>query len=446
MIIPTARTLLLFSATALPATLALAFAGLGWETVAGVVLLICAVAGIDAMRAVARLRGLRTEFPPRLNLTRNRQGILVFSIEDLGGMSRALRVGLELPEGITSPYTDCPVRLPRDGRRITVSWPVTGAARGIYDLARCHLRAPSPLGLWHCQSVAQPGTRLHVYPDLFGERKKLAALFLNRGEALIHPHRQVGQGREFEKLRLYLPGDSLGDIHWKASAKRGHLVTKEFQLERTQEVYVIIDASRLSGRRTEAANGAVGDTLLDHYLSAALILCMTAQRQGDLFGIMTFSDRVTGFVRAKAGKGHLGACREALYGLRPSPVTPDFEETATFLLSRLRRRALLLFLTSLDEPLLAEDFAHSVKVLGRRHLVLVNMLRPASARPLFSDQEVENLDDVYRGLGGHLVWHGLRELKESLKLQGVELSLCGHGNLCADMASRYINVKRRQLL
>ncbi len=447
MIIPGARILCLFAMTVLPATLVAAFAAEYRAVLAGVFILFCLVVAIDALRAAGRLRGLTAEFPQRLNLTRDRQGILEFSLGDRKGLSRSVQVGLELPHGIISPLADSRVRFPDGWRSLTISWPITGTARGIYELATCHLRVPSPLGLWFGQSALPAGAQVHVYPNLFEERKKLAALFLNRNDALIHPQRQVGQGREFEKLRLYLPGDSLGDIHWKATAKRGHLVTKEHQIERTREVYVIIDASRLSARRTASAtDGGVGDTLLEQYLSAALILGMIAQRQGDLFGIMTFSDRVTNFVRAKAGKSHFGVCREALYNVHPCLVTPDFEEMASFLLARLKRRALLLFLTSLDEPLLAETFSSSVKVLGRRHLVLVNMLRPASAKPLFSDQGVDNIENLYLRLGGHLVWHSLRELRESLKLQGVELSLVEHGRLCADMVSHYMNVKRRQLL
>src|SRR5207247_10489432 len=88
------------------------------------------------------------------------------------------------------------------------------------------------------------------YPNLFTERKSLAALFLHRGSFGLHAQRQVGKGREFEQLREYIPGDGFDEVHWKATAKRGRPITKIFQVERTQEVYVVIDASRLSARPT----------------------------------------------------------------------------------------------------------------------------------------------------------------------------------------------------
>jgi uncharacterized protein (DUF58 family) len=76
---------------------------------------------------------------------------------------------------------------------------------------------------------------LRVYPNLLGERRAVASIFLRRALPGVHSARQIGKGRDFEKLRDYVPGDSFDDIHWKATAKRAHPVTKVFQIERTQE-------------------------------------------------------------------------------------------------------------------------------------------------------------------------------------------------------------------
>jgi uncharacterized protein (DUF58 family) len=287
------------------------------------------------------------------------------------------------------------------------------------------------------------GTHLAVYPDLFAERQRLAPLFLGRDATPIHPRRQVGQGKEFEKLRAYLPGDSLADIHWKATAKRGVPVTKEHRIERTQEIYVAVDCSRLTAR---SAGEEGGDSILEQYITAALTLGMITGRQGDLFGLTTFSDRVHDFVRAGSGRGHFGVCRDLLHRLVPRTVSPDFGELATFLALRLRRRALVIILTSLDEPALAEQFARTVGVVSRRHLVLVTMLRPDAAWPAFTSPPPATRDELYRSLGGHLLWHSLAEQKETLRRRGVDFSFLDRGRLAADLVSRYIEVKRRQIL
>jgi hypothetical protein len=132
--------------------------------------------------------------------------------------------------------------------------------------------------------------------------------------------------------------------------------------------------------------------------------------------------------------------------LQPTSVNPDFDELCTFLRLRLRRRALLVFLTNLDDAILAESFVKNMELIHRQHLVLVNMLRPAAAQPLFSNQAVGSADDLYHELGGHMLWHDLRELERVLHYLGVNFSLLENEKMCVDLVSQYITVKRRQLL
>ena len=301
------------------------------------------------------------------------------------------------------------------------------------------------MGFWAIRASQPVRAELRVYPNLFDERKNVSALFLKRGDRGVHTQRQAGQGREFEKLRSYLPGDSVGEIHWKASAKRGHPVTKVFQIERSQEVYVIVDASRLTARKVALANGAETN-VLERFVTAALILGLAAEQQGDQFGLITFSDRVLDFVRGRNGQAHYDACRERLYTLHPQIVTPDFDELATFIRLRLRKRALLIFLTALDDPMLAESFVKSVELLCRQHLVLVDMLQPAGAVPLFSGAEPQRLDEVYQQLGGHWQWHKLRELQTVLQRRGVRFSLLDPLRLPAQLVAQHAAVKARQLV
>ena len=110
---------------------------------------------------------------------------------------------------------------------------------------------------------------------------------------------------------------------------------------------------------------------------------MAAEQQGDLFGLVGFNDKVNQFVRAKSGKAHFDSCRDAIYTQHPKMVSPDFDELCAFLRTRLRKRALLVFLTALDDPLLAESFSHNMDLLCRQHLILVNMPKPPGADPLW---------------------------------------------------------------
>jgi uncharacterized protein (DUF58 family) len=403
---------------------------------------------LDAISSRSASAGVSVEFSETVHLIKDREGEIELRIKNRGPKTRRARLGLAFPEAIRPAQEDLLVELPGGGVVSLFRWRCTASRRGRYLFDACYLEVPSSVGFWAARLVLPVRCEVRVYPNLMPERKKLAALFLNRGDFGAFATRRAGPGREFEKLREYVYGDTYEHIHWKTTAKRGRPVTKMFQVERTQEVYIVIDASRLSGREVPASGGTNGhaETVLERFINAALVLGVAAERQGDLFGVATFSDRVHRFVRAKNGQAHYAACRDAIYGLQPRRVTPDYNEICSFIGMRLRRRALIVFLTSLDDPILAESFERNMDILRKRHLVLAGMLRPADAYPVFSRSDGASLDDLYRDLAGHLLWHDLRELTKKFQRRGVRFFLLDNERMCPQLVSRYRDVKQRQLV
>jgi uncharacterized protein (DUF58 family) len=465
MIVPQTRLLFWFTVVVLP------FAALGTvypdAFLFSVVLIagLLAVALLDAALAFGSLTGITVELPEVLRASKDRPLNIPVIVCNARQHSMRLRIGLALPRQLQIENEDVVVTLPEGAERSCLEWKCQPVKRGNFQVTRAYLETNSRLGFWAVRGSVPVQGEVRVYPNLLAERNKLAALFLHRGTFGLHAQRQIGKGRDFEKLREYVPGDGFDEIHWKATARRGHPVTKVFQIERTQEVYVVVDASRLSGREAVSSFGfrvsssaetpalveretrnSKPETILERFLTAALILGQAAEQQGDLFGLITFADQVQTFLRARNGKAHYSACRDAIYTLEPQNCTPDFDEIAAFIRTRLRRRALLFFLTSLDDPVLAEGFVRNMSLLAGQHLVLVNMIQPPDASPLFSRPDVEGIDDIYRHLGGHLQWHSLRELEKVLQRRGVKFSLLKNERLATELVSQYVGVKRRQLL
>lgn len=417
-----------------------------------------AMAIIDAFGARKNLNGLGVELPAVARMSKDREAKLEVRLRNAPQTARRIRLGLVLPRAIEAAEEETEVNLPAGAEWSRLPWTCKPRSRGTFQVNTACLETRSPFGFWDARKTLPVNSELRVYPNLLNERRGLAALFLHRSAAGLHAQRQLGKGREFEKLREYIPGDGSDEIHWKATAKRGRPVTKIFQIERTQEIYVIIDASRLSGRELpnpapppqadgSQAEGAGGSTTtLERFITAALVLGLAAEQQGDLYGLVTFSNKVERFVRARSGKAHYSTCRDALYQLQPQMVTPDFDEVCTFIRLRLRRRALLLFLTSLDDPLMAESFVRNMDLLRTQHLVLVNMVPPPGVAPVFSEPGVSAVDDLYERLGGHMRWQSLRELEKTLQRRGVQFSLLRNERLSTDLVSQYLNVKRRQVL
>lgn len=453
MIVPRTRLVWWVALVALPFSLLAAVepaaAGVSFGSIAALVL----VAVADALGGRRTLAGISVVLPEVVRLSRNHAGKVELRIHNERKTAQTLRLAPAFPEEVPARDPEMEVSLPADHEWSRVDYICHPTRRGRFNLKSIYVEGASPLGFWSMRSRLPAAAELRVYPNLLTERRNLAALFLNRGTFGTHARRQIGKGRGFEKLREYLPGDGYDEVHWKATAKRGRPITKVFQIERTQEVYVILDTSRLSARTqpvrqtVSAGPEPVGETtVLERFVTAALVLGLVAEQQGDLFGLLTFADRVGTFVRARNGSAHFHACRDALYTVQPTGVTPDFDEVCAFIRVRLRRRALLVFLTSLDDPLLAGSFAANMDLLCRQHLIQVGMIQPPGVGPLFGSGEAGGTDDLYRHLGGHLSWHKLRELEKVLKRRGVNFSLFEDERLCPQLVSRYADIKQMQLL
>jgi uncharacterized protein (DUF58 family) len=417
MIAPSTRLIVLSAVVALPLiTVAWVVPPLALP-IAAVLAILLLTAITDAVLGSRALAEVVVEFPPGVRWTKDRESKLEIKLEKAPA-------GLTVDAGLPFPYH----------RLQPVLFACTPTRRGDYQLTQCYLESPSPLQLWSIRSIRPIRTLIRVYPNL--RHDKTAAAFLRRALGGMHLQRQLGKGREFEKLRDYAPGDSFDEIHWKATARRGHPISKQFQIERTQEVYVVIDSSRLTARADA----------LEQFVTAALVLAIAADRQGDHFGLLTFSDKVEQFVRARSGMTHFLACRNAIYDLQPRPVSPSFEEVFSFIQMRLQRRALLIFLTALDDPLLAETFSQHCGVMARRHLVIVATPQQSAAQPLFAGELPAGTDEVYQRLASHLAFRDRTELKKKIERQGMKFAILRPESISADLAALYLSVKRSQAL
>ena len=439
MIVPT-RKLLFAAALCVPVAGTAGLVGspaLGY----GVMAALAALALLDAFASNRLLSAVVVRLDPLVRLWRGREGRLPVVIESSGSLA-ALRFAVVPPAGVEVEPEEVEVKLPGGGAGGRTSVGVTARLRGRHRIETCRLETASRFGLWRLQRDVAVNAELRVYPDVLADRRRVAALFLNRGGHGVHARRQAGRGREFEKLRDYVQGDAQEDIHWKATAKRGHPVTKIFQIERTQEVFVAIDASRLTGRFVPDSE----QTLLERAIASAVLLGRAAERQGDRFGLLSFSDRVHHFLRPAGGRQNHRAALDALCGLEPREVAPDFHALFSFVRSRLRRRSLLVVFTCLDDPVIAEDFARAVALVSRQHLVTVHALSPLPLAAVFEGPAPADVHGVYQSMAAHLVWERLEALRLDLRRRNVDLRPAVHESMTSQAIAAYLDVKRRQRL
>jgi len=450
--VPSNRLLLYVGVVGIPVFTTLGIIGTPVGLMLGVAFLGALVVALDAPGASASIRAVKVRLPEMTRTSKGREFELEAIVTNPGRQCPALRMGLAFPPGLHVEKPILALTLHREAETSRASWKVLAAERGNYRISTIHLEGTSRFGLWHGRRALKCEVEVRVYPDLRRERNVLAPLFFRKGAIGVHHVRQIGKGREFEQLRAYAAGDSYDDIFWRGTAKRRFPITKMFQLERTQEVYVAIDASRRSARRftsltDEEEAGFVAKTQLERFIQATLVLALAAEQQTDKFGLIVFSDNVHRIIPAGGGRNHYDVIRDVLYALQPRVVSPDYEDVFIHIGNRLRHRALLLFLTDLAEPWLAEQFVEGVSFIARKHVVLTHMIGQPEVVPLFTPRDPPSDDDeLYGRLAGQMLWNDLQDTMRLLKQRGVHLTSSTRENLVADVVNEYLRVKKRQLI
>jgi uncharacterized protein (DUF58 family) len=294
------------------------------------------------------------------------------------------------------------VQLAPDESR-TLSYRVTPRVRGDRSLGPLVALVRAPFGLLRRRLLAcrdetlrvHPSTGRFLRPEALSPRRVLASLG-------VKPSRQRGEGMDFESLREYVPGDDPRRIDWRATARRGRLVSRLYQHERNHTVMIAVDASRLMGGRA----GSEGRSKLDAAVDCALGLAYAALYAGDRAGLTVFDHEARVYLEPRAHRADLGAFVEALAPVQSRLVEADYRVLARTLLGRRRRRALVVILTDFAEADAASMIA-PLSLLARRHRVLLVALRDRSFDALragnagagFSDTTMYRnivLDDLLR--------------------------------------------------
>ncbi|HKV38165.1 MAG TPA: DUF58 domain-containing protein, partial [Blastocatellia bacterium] len=293
---------------------------------------------------------------------------------------------------------------PREARlsvnpRRTRSWSyeLLPTARGDYLFGDTAVRFRSRLGLVWKQLAFSAAHTIKVYPDI--EEAKKNELYAHRNRELAAGRRRTrhrGQGREFESLRDFVIGDEVRHIAWAASAKRGKLITRQYTVERSQNILVMLDAGRLMTARIGKL------TKLDHAINATLSIAYVAAAGGDNAGLLVFSRRVVSFLPPRRGRDQVNRIMEALYNVEPQLIEPSYARAFNFLRTNWQRRTLVIILTDLiDRDASAELLAHT-SMLIPRHLPLIVTIgdmdlralvrsKPATATDVYSQSVAEDV-------------------------------------------------------
>jgi uncharacterized protein (DUF58 family) len=243
---------------------------------------------------------------------------------------------------------------------------LTPPKRGRFEFGQVAVRYLSRWRLvWTHARVGTP-VAVKVYPNMRRAREaELRALGARSFVAARRKSQWRGEGRDFESLRDYVRGDEMRHLSWTATARRGKLVTRQYQMERDQTILIALDAGRLMTARIE------NETKLDSAVHAALALMSAAARAGDNAGLLVFGRRIQAYLPPKRGAEHLDAALEALHAIEPEMIEPSYSRAFEFVAANSRRRSLVVVLTDLVDEEGSHELLTSLKLLRPRHLPLI---------------------------------------------------------------------------
>ena len=335
------------------------------------------------------------------------------------------------------------------GGESQAEYSVIPTLRGNFEFGDLHARYLTLLGLWHRQFKREAKQGIRVYPDTTEVRRY--ELRLRQGKLRdigLHLMRLRGQGTEFESLREYTTGDEYKAINWKASARRGKLISTEYEIERDQTIIIAIDCGRMMtamavSRETDERITPLSK--LDCAVNATVLLAHVAASMGDSVGLLLFADNIIQFVPPRKGRTQTGILIEVLYAVQPSLVEPDYMAAYEYLINRKVRRALIVTFTDLIDAEASRELLLASGALRKHHnplCVTINnrdVIEMAGVLP-------ERTEEMYSKAMALRMLSQRTQALEELRQRGVGILDVEARELTVATVNRYLDLKARAAL
>lgn len=312
--------------------------------------------------------------------------------------------------------------------------------RGEYHFGKLNIYATSIFGLIARRFSSEDNAMVPTYPSFMQLRKyDLIAISNNLHQYGIKKIRKIGHTMEFEQIKDYVLGDDLRTINWKASAKRNQLMVNQFQDEKSQPVYSIIDKGRVMKMPFD------GLTLLDYAINAALVISNVALKKQDKAGIMAFSKKVENIVVAERRTSQMNLILETLYNVSTDFYESDYSRLYADCKRNITHRSLMLLYTNFETL----DGLHRqlpyLKGIAKNHLLVIIFFKNTELNTLITEK-AETVQQAYDKVIAEKFAFEKRLIVNELQKYGIQSILTSPEDLTIDTINKYLEIKARGLL
>jgi uncharacterized protein (DUF58 family) len=308
--------------------------------------------------------------------------------------------------------------------------------RGEYVFGYTNVYASTQIGLW-CRrfKFGNDATKVSVYPSFLQMRKyEFLAISNQLVDAGIKRIRRVGSFSEFDQIKDYVVGDNYRTINWNATARRSKLMVNQFQEERSQQIFNVIDM----GRSMQMPFN--GMSLLDYAINSSLILSNTALLKYDKTGLITFNQKVDTFLRAERGNKTMAKILELLYNQRTEHLESDYAWLSAFVRRNVTHRSLMVLYTNFESITSLNRQLTYLKHLSKNHLVVVVTFENTEVRT-FAKGSVHTIEEIYVKTIAEKFVYEKKLIVRELKKHGILSILTRPEDLSANLINQYLELK-----
>lgn len=312
--------------------------------------------------------------------------------------------------------------------------------RGEYTFGNVNLFAQSFIGLVQRRMQKAEKATIPVYPSIVQmknfELKAFDRISTTQGIKRI---RRLGHSYEFEQIKNYVRGDDYRSINWKASSRRAQLMVNQYQDERAQQVYNIIDKSRAMKMPFD------GLSLMDYAINTSLVISNIALQKHDRAGLLTFSDKIGATIKADRKSNHLNTILAALYNEKERPMEANYELLYHAARKLIKGRSLLLLYTNFESNYAMERVLPILRRINNLHLLVVIFFENTEVEA-FSKEEVNSTEEIYLQTIAQKYVTEKVQMVQKLQKYGIQAILTKPEELSVNTINKYLELKSRGLI
>ncbi len=382
---------------------------------------------VEAQRLMASLLSLGSDNPITIHLNNRSYIPLKFRLVD------------ELPYQLQIRDFELQFSLPRKSDK-EIKYTVRPTQRGVYQFGDIHCFLTSVLGLVKRRYTNKATTEVGVYPSIIEMKKyelrNLQRISFHYG---IKKTRRLGNSFEFDQIKEYIPGDDFSDVNWKATSRRSQLMVNHYEDEKSQQVYSIIDKSRVMKMPFNNLS------LLDYAINTSLVISNTALGKEDKAGLITFSEKIETVVRADKKKRQLNLILETLYNEREGKHESDYDMLYAAVKRHVKGRSLLFLYTNFESLYAFQRAMPMIRRIAKSHLLVVVIFENTEIID-YSRKTANDLHDVYFStIAQKFVYEKIR-IVNAIQQYGIQVILSKPEDLSINSINKYLELKARRMI